>query len=59
MAKVNCRELAESFINGNISWVREQLRGNSKISLKTADIILQDYGKEDYKNFLRLMCTGG
>ena len=57
MATVNCRELAESYINGNISWVRGVLKRESKISLRTAQIILEDYGQEEYDTFVKLMIS--
>lgn len=48
-------ELAESYINGNISFVRNQLNGKSKLALKVGETILENHGVEEYKTFTRLM----
>lgn len=48
------QEIAESFINGNISWCREQLRGNSNLLIRTVRA-MQEYCPEHLDDFLRLM----
>ena len=53
--KTNSPEaLAESFINGNISWVRAQLAGKRSLTAKTA-AFLQEYAPNELASFLRLM----
>lgn len=51
-------ELAESFINGNISWVRAQLAGKRSMTAKVADY-LRVMAPEELESFLRLMARKG
>ena len=48
-------ELAESYINGNISHVRSILKGKSKLSLLTGQIVQDFYGVKEGMTFIRLM----
>ena len=48
-------ELAKSYINGNISTVRGHLKGKSKLSLLTGQIVQEFYGQKEYNTFIRLM----
>ena len=54
----NCTEIVESYINGNISYVRNELLGNSQIALKCAEIVKEYYGETEFKTFVRLMIRG-
>jgi hypothetical protein len=45
-------EIAESYINGNISWCREQIKKNAKLALEVQQIlneIAPEYGKTFYR----------
>lgn len=53
--KVNCINLAESYLNGNISFVRDKLLGNSAIALITAKVIKDNCGDDEYNRFIKLM----
>lgn len=54
MSEERVIEIAESFINGNISWCREQLGGSRK---KIAQVAawLREYVPDELESFLRLM----
>ena len=47
-------EIAESYINGNISWCREQIKKNAKLALEVQQI-LNEIAPEYGKNFYRTM----
>jgi hypothetical protein len=47
-------ELVESYLNGNISWVRSQLGGNRRL-ICAAIAVLQAVKPEETATFLRLM----
>ena len=47
-------EIAESFINGNISWVRLQLAGRPKKLAAVADW-LREHAPNELETFLRIM----
>ena len=48
------QEIAESFINGNISWCRAQLMGKPALLARVA-LLLEEYPYGDYKGFLKIM----
>jgi hypothetical protein len=50
----NVKEIAESFINGNISWAKAQLRGKTSLAFKVAQW-LKEYAPEELDSFLRIM----
>lgn len=47
------QEIAESFINGNISWCRNQMKGKPALLARVA-LLLEEYPYGDYKGFLRI-----
>lgn len=47
-------QIAESFINGNVSWCKEQLLGKRKLTASVA-LIIKEYWPDDLDRFLRLM----
>ena len=54
MKKGRVEEIAESFINGNISWCKEQIKNNGKLMLKIREY-LNDYSPEEGLRFYRIM----
>jgi len=50
-----CVELSNGFINGNISWVREEIKNNVALALQTAEEIYLMYGLSEFHRFIRLM----
>lgn len=54
MKQTKEQEIAESFINGNISWCRKQLKGKPALLARVA-MELEEYPYGDYKGFLRIM----
>ena len=49
------QEIAESFVNGNISWVKKQIDGNIKLFNEVLTV-LEETGKSDtIKSFRRIM----
>lgn len=47
------QEIAESFINGNISWCRNQMKGKPALLARVA-LVLEEYSYGDCKGFLRI-----
>lgn len=48
------KELAESFICGNLNYVKNEIGNNVKLALKVSWQLL-DYDKEHYHFFLKIM----
>lgn len=51
-------DLAESYINGNISWVREQIGGSRRL-LSSVARVMAEYWPGEVKRFLELMGREG
>lgn len=51
-------EIAESYVNGNISWVKEQVEGNKQLQRDVFDYILQAYAPEIGNDFIRNIVLG-
>lgn len=50
------QEIAESFINGNISWCREQFKKrNGRVMHAKVAYWLREYAPNELESFLRLM----
>jgi len=47
-------EIAESFINGNISWCKDQIKNNGKLMLKIREF-LNEYSPEEGYKFFKIM----
>ena len=54
MRQSKAEQIAESFINGNISWCKVQLYGKRKL---TCQVIawLKEYAPNELESFLRIM----
>lgn len=51
--KINAQELAEGFINGNISWVKGHIKSVNQF-VEVLEVIKENYPMEE-DNFIRLM----
>ena len=49
------QELALSYINGNISYVRDKLKHDSSLKLALADELFNTLSTQDYRLFLKRM----
>ena len=49
------QNIAHSFINGNISWVREQLNKDKKLYIGVSDELFDMLEPEQFKRFTQLM----
>ena len=54
MEKNKVEEIAESFINGNISWVKNKVKNNGKLMLEVREY-LNEYSPEKGYRFYRIM----
>ena len=55
MAKQNrVEEIAESFINGNLTWCKKQVKNNGRLMLKIREY-LNEYSPEEGYRFYRIM----
>lgn len=58
---MKAQEIAESWINGNISWCKQQLYGKKALKFQVYEILQGDMpGKcnDDAKNFYRIILKG-
>ena len=55
MKTTRIEEIAESFINGNISWVKAQLR--TKKDVAAVATYLRENAPNELKSFLRIMAA--
>jgi len=47
--------IAESFVNGNISWTKKKLAGDPALALQVSEILRELYGEDNYKTFIKVM----
>jgi hypothetical protein len=47
--------LAESYINGNISFVRNKIRPSGALALAVAEVIFNQQGEDGLRRFITLM----
>jgi len=47
-------EIAVSFINGNLSWVKNKLKGKKRLSFAVA-LWLREFAPDELNRFLRMM----
>jgi len=54
MERTRVEQIAESFINGNISWCKDKIKNNGKLMLMIREY-LNEYSPEEGLRFYRIM----
>lgn len=54
----HAERIAESYINGNTSWVRKELSGNTILMSKVMMVLNEQYDTQKVADFMQLMSTG-